>query len=201
MTIPPVTPAPPTLVTIDEFKRYARIETTAEDALIMALLEEVVGLIESYIGKSVTTAPGEFIDDGENFSFNARGGRSLILPFSQIDPTSIVVVNGAGETLDPSGYTVYLGLRQIRGAFNCGGPYVITCTQGYGTLPDYATVWLPRINSLIKDYALFLYQQRTPGASHEGAAGTSVDYGAMDDDTGLPQRVRAGLRKLRGIIT
>lgn len=199
MTTPPVAPSPPTLVTVDEFKQYARIETTAEDELIGALLEEVVGLIESYIGKSLTTEQITFTDDADSFRLYAQP-RSLILPYMQIDAASISIVNGAGETLDPAGYTVRLDIRQIRGTFACGGPYVISCTAGYGTLPDYTHRWLPRIRSTIKDYALFLYQQRTPGASSEGAAGTSVSYGAIDPDTGLPNRVRMALRKLRGII-
>jgi len=194
----PIAPAP-TLVTVQEFKLYARIETSAEDDLLGELLAEVVGLIESYIGKSLTTEQITFTDDGETFRFYGAP-RALILPYMQIDAASVAITNGAGETLDPTGYTVRLDLRQIRGSFACGGPYVVTCRAGYGTLPDYEQRWLPRIRSTIKDYALFLYQQRTPGASSEGASGTSVSYGDIDPDTGLPNRVRMALRKLRGII-
>jgi len=204
MTTPPIDPPVEPLVTVDAFKQYARIETTAEDDLIAELLVEVVGLIETYIGKSLTTEEITITDDATTFRFYEGPSPrppALILPYMQIDPASIRITDPGGLAIDPSTYRVRLDKRLVQGAFVlCSGAYTITCTAGYGTLPDYTTRWLPRIRSTIKDYALFLYQQRTPGASSEGAAGTSVSYGDIDPDTGLPNRVRMALRKLRGII-
>jgi len=212
MTIPPVVVVPPTLVTVAEFKQYARIETNAEDDLLGDLLDEVVGLIESHIGKSLQIEDLTIVDDARSWRAY-EAARSLILPYMQIDPASIVVTDPEGILVQPEQYNVRLDIRQIVGlAVNSSepawgvymlfgnGPYTIKCKAGYGTLPDYERKWLPRIRSLIKDYTLFLYQQRTPGASHEMSTGTTVDYGAIDPDSGLPYRVCSGLRKLRGII-
>ena len=206
--LPVIPPVPPTLVTTDEFKLYARIETNAEDTLIGMLLAEAVGLIESFIGKSLTTEEITFTDNAASFRAY-ESARSLILPYMQIDPASIAITDPNGNVVDATSYTVRLDLRQIVGIQSGGvwgagylfgaGPYAIKCIAGYGTLPDYKQRWLPRIRATIMDYTAFLYQQRTPGATSESAAGTRVDY-ALDAETGLPYRLAIGLRKLRGII-
>lgn len=202
------------LVAPADIVAYYRIQTTAEivNGLIAELIAEAQGEIEGNSGKCLTIKAVTWYDDATTLRIG-EGVSNLILKYVPVDPASIVVKNYIGVTIDPATYTVRLdkgliaGLPANRpGAFFAGpwslfneGPYTITANAGWGTSPDYATIWLPLIRRAIIDYVGYLFQQRDVGASALKAAGTTVTY-AIDPITGLPDRVSRAIRKLRGPV-
>lgn len=202
------------LVTPADITAYYRIQTTAEvvNGLIAELISEAEGEIEGNSGKCLTIKPVTWYDDATTLRIG-EGVSNLILKYVPVDPASIVVKNYMGVTIDPSTYTVRLDKGLIvglpangPGAFFAGpwslfnqGPYTIAANAGWGTSPDYATIWLPLIRRAVIDYVGYLFQQRDIGASALKAAGTSVTY-AIDPITGVPDRVARAIRKLRGPV-
>lgn len=192
------------LPTVQDVKDYLRIETTAEDVLLAQLLARAIGRIEGSVGKSLTTESVIWYDDVQSFKLYGAP-KSLLLKYVPIDPDSVVITDGEGETVVSTDYIVRQDIGQIvgvPGVVFATGPYQMALTAGFGTSPKYATVWEPLINAIIIDVTAFLYQQRTPGASIEGASGTSVNYGqfVQDSETGLPTRIAREIRKLRGVV-
>lgn len=190
-----------TIATRQNLKDYGRIETTAEDALLDELLAEAIGTIESKIGKSLTIESASWYDDAISMRI-LEGASALQLRYAPVDAATVVVTDNDGQIVSADLYTVRNDRAQVvaRGDFRFdNGPYLITCQAGFETSPSYSMRELPSIKALVLKYALFLYQQRTPGASMERAAGTSVDY-EIDEETGLPHVIARGIRALRGIV-
>lgn len=202
------------LVTPADITTYYRIQTTAEvvNGLIAELIAEAQGEIEGNSGKCLTIKAVTWFDDATTLRMG-EGVSNLILKYVPVDPASLVVKNYIGVTINPATYTVRLDKGLIAGlpangpgAFFAGpwslfneGPYTISANAGWGTSPDYATIWLPLIRRAIIDYVGYLFQQRDVGASALKAAGTTVTY-ALDPLTGLPDRVARAIRKLRGPV-
>lgn len=189
------------LPSVEDLKDYGRIQTTAEDPLLASLLARAVGEIEASIGKSLTHESVVWYDDAKSLRLYERPC-NLVLGYVPIDATTVSVVDADGVTVDAATYTVRqdLGLIKGDGVTFENGPYAITVTKaGFDTSPSYATRWSPMITAAVLDYALMLYQQRTPGASSEKASGTTVTY-EIDPTTGLPLRIMRQVRKLRGAV-
>ena len=197
-----------TIATVQQVKDYLRIETSAEDSLLSYLLTRAQAEIEAQCGRSLTTEEIVWYDDATTFRIGTGAVSNLLLGYPMVDATTVVVKDKDGVTIDAANYTV----RKDRGlicASNVGtiatvyvfdnGPYTIACTAGYGTEANYATRWVPMIQTLLIDWVGYLYWQRTSGAMHEGSAGVSVDY-AIDAAWGIPARLVRGIRKLRGPV-
>ncbi len=203
--------ATPTIATLADFKSLYRIQTSAEDALITAMLARAYGEIQGAVFIPFGVQVGaQWYDDAKSLRL-WEAVTNLMIPYGRyLDQTSVVVTDQQGNIVDPSTYLVRpdLGLIMSKpgSSFNVGypssfplGPYSIVANVGFGTAATYATVELPQINDLILLYAGMLYQQRTPGAAVEKSAGSTVTY-KVDPATGLPDIVARGIRRLRGIV-
>ncbi len=215
---PVVFTATAAVITVAKVKKWLRLEVdqTDEDDLIADFIVRAQGAIEAVCGIPLTKRTVTFRDDAQSLRFGGANNQqvtNLLLGFTPIDESTFAIINGEGETVDALGYEVRqdLGMVSARGmgsaALNAGdeplvfdnGPYVMTCTAGFGCASNYATVLLPFIQQTVIEYCAYLYQQRTPGASSERAAGTSVDY-TVDEATGLPKIIARACRKFRGMV-
>lgn len=178
------------LPTLSDIKAYLRIETTAEDALLTALLARAQAQVEVYCDVPITAASSTFVDEG---SVLDRPLVSLVFPRRPIG--SVSVTDADGVTVPASSYRVNASAGMIigndEGVF-VNAPYTITCQCGLSLRPDYARIE-PIINQLILDLAADLYQRRTPSAASESAAGTSVSW-----DTSREASARA-LKAIRAL--
>lgn len=202
--------ATPTLATLQNFKDLYRIQTTAEDGLIADLLTRAAGEIEGAAGVPLGTRVVTWYDDAVTLRL-FEAVRNLIIPYGRfIDATTVVVKDQDSTIVPAANYMVRLDRGLIMAlpglSFAIGfpasfpvTPYSVTATVGFGTSSTYTTVELPQINNLILSYAGMLYQQRTPGASSEKSAGSTVTY-KVDPATGLPDVIARGVRRLRGIV-
>lgn len=186
--------------TAADVKAYLKIETTAQDAVIAQLLTRAFAEIEMLVGKALIVETIAWRDDVKSFR-SYEPVTALQLRYTPVSITSIADVDG--NVVAAGDYVVRQDLGQlvaIAGVAFPSGPYVINGTAGFSLSPTYATREEPFINQLIIDLVGFYLQQRTPGASAESAAGTRVDYGEIDADTGLPKRIMKGIRRLKGIV-
>ncbi len=198
----------PAMPSSTDLMAYLRIQTKKEQALLADLLAEAVATIETNIGKSLTTEQVTWRDNAAS-ALLWRPATSLFLGYTPIDESTVVVKDRDAAIVPASNYQIRQDLGQIvaLGAvaplggmvlFD-NGPYTITCTAGYGTSAVYVARWLPMIKMVVLDFAAMLYQQRTPGARAERAAGSVVDY-EVDEATGWPKRLARQVGKLRGPV-
>lgn len=204
-----------TLATKTEVKQYLRLggttpaSYTAEDTLLDSLIARAKGKIEQLTGKSILGEEVTWVDDAESLRTYGAPTR-LVLVYTPIDADSLVITDRDSTVIDAATYDVRqdIGMVVLKGSSLTGdapltfnnGPYRLACTAGLAFDPNYADRIEPIISGLIVDLVTFYYQQRTPGASAEGASGTRVDWGAIDEATGLPRRIVSDLRKLRGPV-
>jgi len=90
-------------VTLDEAKAHLRVDGTAEDALITALIQAAREHVESQTGRALITQTW----DGTLDSFPARG--AIVLPKPPlVSVTSVKHIDAAGaeQTMNPSDYSV-----------------------------------------------------------------------------------------------
>ena len=163
------------LPTAADLKAYLRIETTAEDALLAALMVRARSMLEAWVDVPITAEVQTAEDEA---SALARPVRALVFPRRPMVVTA--VVDSRGETVVPANY---------RGSVTSGvvyalndtafyyGPYTITALVGLSLRPDYGRLE-PVLSQAILDLAADLYQRRTPGASAETAAGTAISWDA-----------------------
>lgn len=164
------------LPTVADFKLYIKREDTAEDALLTQLLARAVAMAEQYLGMPITAASVAKIDRAEHLH-GTPAPRALVYPGRPIG--TVAIVDGDGDTVDPTTYTVDAEAGMIFG--NTGirfsnGPYTITATWGLSLFARYAAQIEPAISAVILDIAADLWSRRTPGASSETGAGTTVSW-------------------------
>ncbi len=178
------------LPTVQDLKNYLRIESNDEDALCVALLARATAMLELWMDVPITARSRTVFD-------HASGGNpatALVFPGRPIGSVSIVDADG---TLVPA--TDYLvepnaGMVWAKNGYAfVRGPYQITAFCGLSLRSDYAAIE-PLIGGLIIDVASDLYQRRTPGASSETGAGTSISWDVSRETVA---RVMKSLRGLR----
>jgi hypothetical protein len=188
------------LPTVADLKAYCRIETTAEDALLTALLARAVFLWESLCGGlPITARTFEYVDDPLDGypgpAPDVRRADTLLLPTRPVAVTSVEDLDGT--VVDPSTYRVYPSrgrISAVAGEEFIRGPYTITYQAGLSLYPDYATAIEPVVSSAILDLAADLYWRRMAGATGESAAGESVTWDASRE---VVARVLPLLRRFR----
>ena len=182
---------PVALPTVSDLKSYLRIESTAEDTLLAALLGRATAMLEMWIDTPITATTQTAIDRADS------GGdpvRSLIFPRRPCSVTA--VVDSEGLTVPAAEYWadgtsgVIYGKEYYTFPY---GPYTITASVGLSLRQDYARLE-PLLNEAIIDLAADLYQRRTPGAASETAAGTSVTWDASRETVA---RIMKTLRLLK----
>jgi hypothetical protein len=178
---------------LGDLKNYLRIESSNEDLLCTALLQRAVAMLELWMDVPITAR--------SRTVFDHVGGeaRALVFPGRPIGSVSVVDMDGA--TVDPALYTVDASAGMVYGkgsAFFANGPYQVTAFCGLSLRSDYAQIE-PLLSGMIIDVAADLYQRRTPGASSETGAGTSISWDVSRETVA---RVIKSLRGLRlGVAT
>ena len=168
------------LPTVSNLKDYLRIETTAEDTLLQALLDRAKAQLEVWIDTPITAASVTAVDRADVIS--GQVATSLIFPQRPI-ASSITVVDSEGTTVAAAEYTVNTasGVIYANDGYSFPyGPYTITTNCGLSLRGDYARIE-PILSQCIIDLAADLYQKRTPNASRESAAGTAIDWDVSRD--------------------
>lgn len=179
------------LPTVQDLKNYLRIEINTEDALCVTLLARATAMLETWIDVPIVARSRTVIDRAEGLN----PARSLIFPGRPIG--SVTVVDGNGTlvtdyTVDAASGLIYAtnGYRFVQ------GPYQLTAFCGLSLRSDYA-ILEPLISGMIIDLASDLYQRRTPGASNETGAGTSISWDASRETVA---RIMKSLRALRLVV-
>ncbi len=163
------------LPTVSDLKSYLRIETTAEDLLLSALLSRATAMLEMWIDTPITAVSQTAIDKAQT---DGNPVRSLVFPRRPCAVTAVVDTDGttvpaADYWTDGTSGVIY-AKDYITFPY---GPYTITANVGLSLRQDYARLE-PLLNEAIIDLAADLYQRRTPGAATETAAGTSITWDA-----------------------
>jgi hypothetical protein len=168
------------LPTVSDLKSYLRIETTAEDTLLTALIARAKAQMEVWTDVPVTAVNTTAVDRAD--TIDPQPCLSLIFPKRPIGTTA-TIVDSEGTTVPATDYTI----NQSSGVIyaNAGysfpyGPYTITTSCGLSLRGDYAQIE-PVLSQCIIDLAADLYQKRTPNASTETAAGTSISWDVSRD--------------------
>lgn len=178
------------LPTVQDLKDYLRIEFNTENALCGLLLARATAMLELWMDVPITARTTTATDrtTGEN------AATALVFPGRPIG--SVVITDAEGATVDAADYTVDAGAGMVYGkggyAF-VNGPYTITASYGLSLRSDYASLE-PLLSAMILDVAADLYQRRTPGASSETGAGTSISWDVSRETVA---RVMKSLRGLR----
>ena len=180
------------LPSVADLKLVLRIQGTAEDTLLTALLARAQAGVESELGRPVTAAESTWTDWGDSAAFDGVL-RTLQIPVVPCEPTSLVIEDADGVTLDPA--VAYYEptspwaatVRARPGMTFPVAPYTLTADVGLSADARYATVIEPVIAAAILDVAADLYQRRSAAASNESTGGgVSTSYA----NVGLPARVR-----------
>lgn len=179
------------LPTVSDLKSYLRIESNAENTLLASLLARAQGQVELWLDVPITAVSQTAVDKGSTLDAPLE---SLIFPRRPISVTSItdadgVVVPAADYWVDGAAGMIY-----AEGGHWFGNPrYTITALCGL-SLSQHYSAWEPVISQAIIDLAADLYQKRTPNASSEGGAATSISW---DVSRETAARVLKTLRALK----
>jgi len=168
------------LPTVADLKAYLRIESNAENSLLTALLARAQAQLEIWIDTPITAVSVTAVDRAD--VIDGQTCTSLIFPQRPINTTA-TIVDSEGTTLTAAEYTINTASGVIYA--NTGysfpyGPYTITTLCGLSLRGDYARIE-PVLSQCIIDLAADLYQKRTPNASSESAAGTSISWDVSRD--------------------
>lgn len=190
------------LPTVNDLIAYLRIESeesTAETGLLTNLLARAKAAVEAWLDVPISTlSDQEFTDEGCTDPFGPSL-RKLLVPYSPIDATSVVVEDKDGDTVVATDYRVKGLTGEIiadPGVLFTNPPYTITCDVGLATHPQYGTRIEPVLSQAILDLAADYYHARNPRASSESAGGgASTSY----TDKIMPERVRLALQPYRNM--
>jgi hypothetical protein len=185
------------LPTVNDLKAYLRIEHTAEDALLAALLIRARTMLELWVDCPITGVA--------RTAYDPPGGQcqptltALVFPWRPL-AASAVIVNSEGTTIDASTYRVDRRSGMIYakpGESFLSGPFAITATVGLDQWDEYATSIEPLLGQVIIDLAADLYTRRTPMAVSETGAGTTV---AWEPSRACVQRSLETVRTLKLMV-
>jgi hypothetical protein len=182
------------LLTREDAKQYLRIEHTAEDLLIDALIVRAKAELETWLDVPLTareqTATDWASSDGPN------PVRVLIFPRRPIGAT-ITVVDGEGTTVASTTYRVDQvgGMVKAKDGYTfTEAPYTLTTECGLSLLEDWNDRVEPVVNLCLMDLVADLYQKRTPTATGTNGGGTSISWDVSRETS---DRVRATMQALR----
>lgn len=187
------------LPTATDAKLYLRIETTAEDTLVAALLTRAQALIEQELGYPLTAAARTHVDYEERDNYGQRPRLALPGPFKTSSPTPLVSDKNENP-VDSSDYIADArGMRLLaaEGVVFCARPYTIVATVGLSAHPDYSAKLEAVVSDAIIALVAHLYLNRNPAASSENdEGGTSkvvqlgrIPTAVMDIINELPGRM------------
>jgi hypothetical protein len=184
---------------LSDVKAYLRIQDTAEDTLLAALLASAEAAVRGALGRDIEVTERTFVDHCENGT-TYRPVRVILIP-PQYLPLEVAAASSAvtdpvvedvdGTVLDPDvDYREPVAweslIRARPGITFDNPPYTVTVNCGLAADAAYAARIEPALFQAILDAAADLYQRRSPAATSETAGGgVSTSYTG-----GLPSRVR-----------
>lgn len=183
------------LPTKTELKAVLRIQSTAEDTLLDALIARAQALCEAYLRRPITAIERTFVLE-EPKETATKTIRRLYLPVYPVAAEASAVAaltltdDDGDELLEDTDFRLDLALGRISaigGVVFDTWPYTIVATVGLSAAEDYSTVVEPAVSMAILDLAADLYQRRNAAATSEtDGGGVATSY----DGSGLPRRVR-----------
>lgn len=188
------------LPTVTDIKAVLKIQHTAQDAVLAGMHARACALIIGVLGRPYEATTRTWIDEcGHVRAYSAI--RSLMVPVTPIDPSSLVIEDADGEILAvDTDYRAPLAwdgvVRAAAGACFSNPPYTLTANVGlsasYGSdgQIDYETVIEPVIAQALIDTVSDWFQRRNPAAASEGTGGgVSTSW----KTAGLPDRLKEAL--------
>lgn len=179
------------LPTVADVKAYLRIETSTEDALLGSLLAAAVALCERYTDVPLTVQPFAFTDS----QYGLNVGTVILSPNRPVGvPTSIV--DGHGNVVDVTGWSVNPDAGIICPPAGVGlgfPPYTVVTTYGLPLWSKWPSIE-PMFSQMVLDLCADLYERRTPGASSETAAGTTVSWDFKHDTVARVEKMIRALK-------
>ena len=184
---------------ITELKRRLRIEHTAEDTDLTAMMASAYGVVQSYVKRPLVAVQQTMYLEEPPF-LNERRHRVLYLPVYPVlgTPTPTLTDND-GTLVATSDYRLDLSTGIIYGLATTSAfavyPYTVVATVGLSARSDYALVVEPVLGAAIIDHAADLWHARNPRATNESTGGgVSTSYAT---ETGLSARLKAMLDPFR----
>lgn len=191
-----VPPPIPGLPTVDDLKAYLRIESDAEDALLGAILYRASAMIELWTDTPIAATLRTAFDPSAADNDPPRALTALIFPWRPIG-SDVTVVDADGNTVPADRYRVDKRQAMIyakRGYVFNNPPYEITASVGFEHWDNYITSLEFTIGQVMIDVAADLYTRRTPMATSETGAGTTISW---DASRACVERSLASLRMLK----
>lgn len=174
------------LPTLQDAKDYLRIDTTAEDGLVTALLARAKASIETWLGYPIIAASRTVVTYDR---LTSDTWISLPGPFAS-SPTPVFTDTG-GVTVDTSSYVLDGRSGKVRASYNGHfgpGPYTVTATIGLSAHPDYAIRLESIASTAILDLVSHYYENRNPAITADSGSTFSFD--------GIPPRIQSDLMLL-----
>lgn len=185
------------LPVLQDLKDYLRVQTSAEDTLLTALLARAGAIARGFVRPIELTAKTYVIEDRRgssldvgNLRIERRRSRLYIrIPDAPVASSPAVTVTDAdGIAWAATDFRVEYATGMIRvaelgqwGAF-WNFPFTVTATVGLASRADYSTVVEPALSAGFVDIAADLYRRRNPAATGEHAGGgLGVNYGRADE--------------------
>lgn len=172
------------LTTLDDFKAYAKVNATTDDALLRSMITAYSAAARSFMNRDITTASYSITRDG-------RGTQMLLLPQFPITAVSSVIVDGmpisAQTAFGLPGYRftdtaiILDGFRFTRGF----GNVQVSFTAGYAVVPA-------DIAEAVNEWVALRYKERDRiGHVSKSLEGQTVAFITKD----MPDSVRRALNQ------
>lgn len=179
------------LPTVQDIKDYLKVETTAEDTMLAALLARATALVEGLLGKPITAAAT--VVTAQAYPHPVTGRYRLMVPYPFATVTTITDADAA--TVDPTTFTAdgQAGFLTFTEDASISEWYTVTVSRGWSAQTGYSTKAEPLISQAITDTVADWYQRRSPAANMETESGATASYATY---LPLPPRVVATLDPL-----
>ena len=165
-----------TLPTLQNLKDYLKVETTAEDTALTAMLSRATGIVEQYLGRPITAREVTVTDRG-------RTGCAVVKLLGFVCPIdtgeAITVKDADDATVASTTYTVdgETAVFYAEPGESFGNPpYSLTFTAGLSARVDYEAVVEPAISQAILDVAADFWRRRVGNVSQASSVGDSEAY-------------------------
>lgn len=178
------------LPVLQDAKDLLRIETTAEDDLLTAMLTRAQAMVEAWIQRPITAAARTDV-------IRLECATTLFhLHTWPVDTASLVLTDEDGDTVASNTYTVTMAgtVEAVSGESFSAGRYTATYDAGWSAHPQYETRYEPILSQAILDTVADWYQRRSPGAmAEDSGGGVSRQWTSQ----AIPARIRSALAPMQ----
>lgn len=184
------------LPTVAEIKAYLRIEHNNEDTLLAGIRAQSIAMIELWTDTPIIAVSRQAYDPSAADADPPCPLTALMFPWRPIGPT-VTVKDADDVTVDSTTYRVDHRAAMIlakRGVQFGNPPYQITASVGLSLWDNYATSLEAVLRQIIFDLSSDLYSRRTPLATHETGAGTTIGWSVSEEAAGRAKRSLQALK-------